>query len=426
MTKTPLFTLSVLLCALASAQESTHDYVKKVLETPEVEFLYSYYNQDGDHAAVTGGEGTEKLHDMTPTLVVNIPIGESNVLTVDAGISAYSSASSSNINPFDGKPGQASPWVESSGPSKSDVLSYVHPTYTHSSKDRNQIVSASVSFSTEFDYTSIGFGGGFSHLWNEQNSEFSIKGQVFLDEYRPQYPIELRDGFFDNSIIGPGTYSPDFNPFSQLRRNSYSLSLNFAQVLTKRLQLLFSFDVVMQEGLLSTPHQRVYFQDSPDFYIDEFQLADDVERLPFYRYKFPIGGRLTYYISEMFTLRGYFRYYYDNWGITSYTGNVEIPIKVSEKFTVIPMYRYYKQTASDYFYPKEAALATYRYYTSDYDLSAFDSNQFGLGISYHDLFAASKMWKFGLKSIDLRGNRYQRSNGLKANIISLGFKFIFE
>ncbi len=128
----------------------------------------------------------------------------------------------------------------------------------------------------------------------------------------------------------------------------------------------------------------------------------------------------------MFTLRGYFRYYYDNWGVTSYTASLEIPIKISDKFTLYPLYRYYVQTASYYFFPKDVALSTEDYYTSDYDLASFDANQFGLGISYKDIFAQSKIWKFGLKSVDLRANRYQRSTGLNANIISLGFKFIVD
>src|SRR5690606_6947154 len=127
----------------------------------------------------------EKLTDMTPTIIVSIPIGEDNVLSLDAGISAYTSASSSNINPFDGN-NTASPWVESSGASRSDVLTYFHPTFTHSSKDRNHILSGNIAVSAEYDYFSIGFGGGYTHLMNEKNTELGINGQVYLDTYSPQ------------------------------------------------------------------------------------------------------------------------------------------------------------------------------------------------------------------------------------------------
>lgn len=83
----------------------TNVYKKRVLESAEVDFLASYYNQDGENAAVTGGIGTQKLQDVAPAIVIWIPLNDDEVLNVDEGISAYSSASPSNINPFDGNIG---------------------------------------------------------------------------------------------------------------------------------------------------------------------------------------------------------------------------------------------------------------------------------------------------------------------------------
>ncbi len=123
-------------------------------------------------------------------------------------------------------------------------------------------------------------------------------------------------------------------------------------------------------------------------------------------------------------IRSYYRYYYDDWGIISHTVSIELPIKIASKFTIAPLYRYYSQTASDFFAPKEVHLSTDEYYTSDYDLSAFDANQFGVAIKYTDIFTKAKIWKFGLKSIDLRYKHYQRSNDLNADILTLGVKFI--
>jgi hypothetical protein len=177
---------------------------------------------------------------------------------------------------------------------------------------------------------------------------------------------------------------------------------------------------------LSTPYQRIYFTDVANSYIQDFQLADDTERLPDTRFKLPIGARLNYYINQQFVLRTYYRFYSDNWGIQSHTGSLELPIKVSERFTVFPMYRYYTQAASKYFAPYEAHLSTEQYYTSDYDLSKFDSHQYGFGVTYTDIFTGSKIWKFGIKNIDFRFNHYQRSDGLKANIVSAGIKFVLQ
>ena len=137
-----------------------------------------------------------------------------------------------------------------------------------------------------------------------------------------------------------------------------------------------------------------------------------------------MGTRWNFYLNERFAIRTYFRYYWDNWGIDSQTASLEIPIKLSTRFTVYPMYRYYTQNQSKYFAPFEKHLSTEEYYTSDYDLSTFNANQYGLGINYTDIFMGSKIWKFGLKNIDLRFNHYSRSDGLNANIISFGIKFV--
>lgn len=405
------------------SQEEKSNYTKSVLEKVSVQTLFNYYTQEGNNAAVTGGEGTEALTNAAPTMVVQIPIGENGILSVDAGISAYTSASSSNVNPFDGKSADASPWVASSGASRSDVLAHFNPSYAHFSEDRNTIYNASLAFSKEYDYQSIGFGMGISKLYNEKNTELGLNIQVYLDEHDPQYPIELRTGFFDSNISGEGTYTNAFAAFSQTKRNTYALSVNLAQILTNKMQVSFFIDAVMQEGLLSSPLQRVYFADKANFFIDAFQLADNVERLPFYRYKYPVGARLNYYLSDTFILRSYARYYTDSWGVQGVTAEIELPISLGLNWAVFPSFRHYSQTAANYFYPKEMALSTDEYYTSDYDLSAFNSQQWGVGIRYKDILGQYALWKVGLKSVELRYIHYNRSNGLSFDQTALGLNF---
>jgi hypothetical protein len=411
-------------------------YKKRVLESIEVDFLMSYYKQDGIHSAVSGGKGMEELTNLTPTFVVAIPLNDDDVLTVDAGLSAYTSASSGNINPFDSN--TPSPWQASSGASAQDVLTSLSLNYNHSSDDRNTIWNGHISGSVEYDYSSLGFGGGVSRLFNGKNSEVSLAANVYLDTWTPIYPKELADfsnyglsgGIYDDFTIIPGQVSSEvYNPLNykahtQKNRNSYALSLGFSQVFTKKVQGSFFLDILYQNGLLSTPYQRVYFADKGNFFINEFQLADDIERLPNARFKLPIATRWNFYLNEKFTLRTYYRYYFDNWAISSHTLNIELPYKLSEKFTVIPMYRFYSQEASKYFAPYETHLSTEKFYTSDYDLSKFNANQYGFGLSYIDIFTNARIWEFGLKNVDFRFNHYERNDGLSADIVSLGFKFV--
>ncbi len=428
------------VCASSLAQEKQQDsittYKKRVLEATEVDFLTSYYTQDGDNAAVTGGIGTEELTDVTPTIVVSIPLNDDDILTIDAGISAYSSASSSNINPFDGNQ-PANAFIESTGASKGDVWTNLNVNYSHSSDDRNNTWSTNLSISSEYDYFSIGIGGSYTRLFNQKNTEISIKGNVYFDTWNAIYPQELRffnqggnrldDSFFNNfTITGNTNYTPQFTEFDNEGRNSYSLGLGFSQILSRNTQGSIVIDVVQQDGLLSTPFQRVYFGDVADSFIGDFHLADAIEQLPGTRLKIAIGGRLNYYINEVFSVRTFYRYYTDDWGINSHTASIEIPIKITSQFTLYPSYRFYNQTAADYFAPYEQNLSTQEFYTSDYDLSKFNANQYGFGISYTDIFTKLHLWKFGLKSIDLKYNQYERNTGLISSLIYGGVKFIMD
>ncbi len=491
-------TIFVLFCILVApkfmrAQEidSSRVFKKRVLETTEVDLLMSLYNQDGSHSPVNGGIGTEKLTDATPTILISIPLNTNDVLTVDAGISAYTSASSSNINPFmssytstvlksgslltttgasrggvttpvyttttvPSKP-YGSPWIASTGASRKDVNKAVHADFSHSSDSRNFIWGSNASYSKEFDYQSYGLGGNVTGLFNEKNTEVGLKGSAYLDNWKPIYPTELREyadygsnfqsnGYFKGVTImnqsGAATtaYLPSsFKTWDQTGRNSYTLSFFASQILSSKLQAALFFDVVAQMGMLSTPYQRVYFSDKPNYYIGYasfissyatpdnkgvYQLADDIERLPTTRYKFPFGVRLNYYINEMFVLRSYYRYYLDDWGLQAHTLNFDLPVKLSQAFSITPSFRYYTQTKADYFAPYEAHLSTEKYYTSDYDLSKFTSKQYSLALNYTDIFTGFKISKMGLKNINLKYSHYTRSDGLSANILSFGIKFV--
>ncbi|WP_203532553.1 DUF3570 domain-containing protein [Draconibacterium halophilum] len=437
-----LFIASVLV---ASAQEdnAAGEYKKRVLEHTEIDFLLNYYEQDGENAAVTGGRGTEELQDVSPTIIVAVPLNDDDVLTINANISAYTSASSSNINPFDGKQ-PADPFVASSGASKSDMWGNVVGSYSHSSDDRNRLWNANLSVSAEFDYVSFGFGAGRTWLFNEKNTELSLNGNVYLDTWSLIYPIELRppgddepdeddymlddeDDFSGSTfeLIVPG-YNPSFTEHPGKGRNSYSAGLGLSQILSSKLVGYVSADFILQDGLLSTPYHRIYFADKEDSFYENFHLADDVERLPDSRFKIALGGRLNYFVNHRITLRTYYRYYTDDWGITSHTASIEIPVKVTDKFTIYPSYRFYNQTAADYFAPYNAHLSTEEFYTSDYDLSEFSANNYGFGVSYTDVFTQSHIWKLGLKSIDLKFHKYDRDSEFSASMVSLGVKFVVD
>lgn len=473
----------------AQQTDTTTVFKKRVLETAEVDLLGSYYRQEGIHSAVGGGTGTEEITDTAGDIIIAVPLNDDDVLTFDMGFSAYTSASSGNINPFftdgtytnnnntgasrhaaplkrdddDDDYGTAtpapygSPWIASSGASRHDVLTSISANYSHSSDDRNLVWMANASGSTEYDYHSVGVGAGIARLFNDKNSEVGVKATAYFDKWKPIYPTELHEygkygmnflnkGYFEGVTIydqmgeESRNYLPSaFTEWTNKKRNSYAVSFTGSQVINKRLQVSVFADLLYQEGLLSTPYHRIYFADKANYYIGQaryipvynlqdnqgvFRLADDVERLPGSRFKLPLGLRLNYYINDWLILRTYYRYYVDNWGLQGHTASIELPIKLGQRFTVYPMYRFYTQVATRYFAPHDAHYSFERYYTSDYDLSSFDSHQYGAGAGYTDIFQQFRIFAFGLKNIDFRYNHYQRSDSLTADIFTLGFKFV--
>ncbi len=477
--------LLLLACAipiLVSAQvDSLTQFKKKVLDAVEVDILMSYYEQEGTHAAVTGGLGNEYLTDYSPSIVVRMPVKEDAIITADVGLSAYTSASSSNGNPFNrtgasntgeddvnytrgsqgGTPPQGSPWIASTGASRKDVLTTVNVGYQKASDDRNRYWGVNLGGSHEYDYESFNVGVSYAQLWNEKNTELSLKGQVYLDRWKPIIPTELHEyelfqetflyneqsyfrgvSIIDNQGNSVAAYRPDtFESYTSVHRNSFAVSIGLSQVLSPKLQGAIFADIVRQEGLLSNPLQRVYFEDKSDYYVgnfrtlgnydstdntDLFHLADDVERLPTSRLKTPLGMRLNYYLNEYVVLRSYLRYYQDDWGVKSNTLQIELPIRFNLSWKFVPIYRYYNQTAATYFAPYNSHLSSSDFYTSDYDLAQFNSHQWGFSIGYRSVFSALKFLDFGLKAAQLRAQVYNRSDGLSAFVVSTAFQFVLD
>ncbi len=389
--------------------------VNRPRDEATIDILSSYYQQDGTKGAVEGGRGTERLTDLTPTIILNIPLDTVSRLTANIGVDFYASASTDRID------------FALSTPSSRDERIHADFGYTREQKARGTQWGAGVGFSQEYDYLSFNGVGSFAKTSADGNRQLGITGQVFIDQATLIRPIELRS----TPAVGDGA------------RQSYNVSVSYSQVLTKRLQVGISTELVQQNGLLSTPFHRVYFFDNPDpnralTVGDDFAplapSAARIEKLPSSRFKFPVGLRLNYYAADLVQIRSYYRFYNDNFGIQAHTFELELPVKVTPFFVLYPFYRYHQQTASTYFAPYLGHSVADKYYTSDYDLSGFTAHKTGLGLRYspvygigrfrvpgHDRAGRARVMRF--RSVDLRYAHYQRSTDLTADILSFDLGF---
>jgi len=375
-------------------QKDSSAYKSKKLTFEEANLVSSYYKQDGNNAAVTGGIGSQKLSDISNTIDVKFikwdKKDRKHSFDLEVGLDHYTSASSDLVD-----------LKANSSASHADTRIFPSVSWSMENEKNGTTIGAGLSSSTEFDYQSIGVNINFSKKTNNRNGEFTAKAQAYIDKVSLIYPTELRSG-------GGGD---DDDDYATTARNSYSGSLSYSQIINQRLQIMFIADLISQKGLLSLPFYRVYFNDN----------SVQKENLPDTRMKIPLGFRANYFIGDKVILRTFYRYYHDDWGLTAHTVEVETPVKVTPFFSITPFYRYYKQTAVDYFAPYKIHISSSQYYTSNYDLSAFNSNFYGAGIRLtppKGVFGIQR-----LNMVELRYGHYTRTNGLNSDIVSMNLKF---
>jgi hypothetical protein len=383
------------LSAFSQANSTTDSaYKARKLTFEEANIVSSYYSQNGDHSAVTGGIGTEKLTDLSTAFDLKLmkydAKGRKHHFTGELGIDHYTSASSDKIDPH-----------TISSASHADTRIYPSLTWSMENEVKGNTIGAGVSFSNEFDYNSVGFNVNVARKTKDRNGEFTAKLQAYIDQLKLIYPIELR-----SQSSGRG-----HDDYATTGRNTLDGSVSWSQIINSKLQLMVEGEVVYQTGYLGLPFHRVYFNDN----------SVHVENLPPSRLKIPLGLRASYFLGDRIILRGWFRNYHDNWGIHSNTALIETVVKVTPFFSITPYYRFYQQSAVDYFAPYQAHTAADEFYTSNYDLSKFNSQFFGIGFRIAPPSGVFHIQH--LNSLELRYGHYQKTTDMNANIVSLSLGF---
>jgi hypothetical protein len=104
------------------------------------------------------------------------------------------------------------------------------------------------------------------------------------------------------------------------------------------------------------------------------------EVVPSLRLRNAAVARLRRAIGERVSVGGEYRFYVDDWGLTSHTVAPDLALLVGEHGTLSASYRYYTQSEADFYRPRYVNEGTVpRYVTRDRELSALYSNRIGIG-----------------------------------------------
>ena len=413
----------------AFSQVTTKDstgYHPKKLSLDEVNLVSSYYDQTADKSSVMGGrpdsKGIGNVTDLANGIELKFvswdPKMRKNTLTGGLGIDYHTAASQA--------------FVDSSGHARNNGTR-VYPTldWTIENQQKGTGFGLGAYYSAEHNYYhSIGLNASFSKK-THNNGEFNGKITGYFDKIKMILPSEfipvdsVKTTSTSDSVVyvtsasgrtvaltyvnGQATESASKTVIPSKSRNTYTASLSFSQIINQRMQGSISMDFVYMSGYLGLPFHRVYLNTG----------KDTLETLPSQRVKLPIGLRLNYFLGDRIILRTYYRFYIDNWGMTSHTANIEVPIKLTPFFSISPFYRYYVQRAVNYFAPYEKHSIDEQYYTSNYALSGFTSHMYGSGFR----IAPPKGLLGSLKILEVRYAHYTQTTDLTANTIALDMTF---
>jgi hypothetical protein len=153
--------------------------------------------------------------------------------------------------------------------------------------------------------------------------------------------------------------------------------LGVSQVVTRNLLMSLDYETVADEGYLNNPYRQVRFVDPGS--ATGYSYQDEV--YPATRDSSAVALRARYFLPYRAAISGSYRYFDDSWGIGAST--VEIGYThPRNRFTYDVGYRYYTQTAADFYSDLFPYADAQNFMGRDKELSTFDSHSLRFGVAW--------------------------------------------
>jgi len=179
------------------------------------------------------------------------------------------------------------------------------------------------------------------------------------------------DDIFDNS-------QSDFKETAD--HQNYHISIS--QVLTKKMLLSLNYDAVTDEGYLQNPYRNVLVLNDPNDPDAGFNF-NTPETYPNTRTSNAVSANLLYYLPYRASVRTNYRFYTDDWDIDAHTAEIGYTHPLRDKWIIELRYRYYTQSAADFYSDIFDFPNQQNFMARDKELSEFSDHTLGFGISYN-------------------------------------------
>jgi hypothetical protein len=254
--------------------------------------------------------------------------------------------------------------------------------------------NASYYVSTENDYFAQMVAGGYNRSFLDEN--FNLSGGVSYswDEITP-FEADGTRGLAE--------------------RKTMHWNLVATQILTPTSRLRVGVELNAVSGQQHDPYRSVY-------------VDGDVapEKHPDQRSRRNVFMNVSQYLGNESSLKADFRFYDDDWQISSQTYGLKLNQRVSRELTVRYRYRYYTQVPA-WFYRDDYRDITNidGYQTGDYRLGGYGAHLFGGHIAWHPENLLGGIGFLKHTELNLTYERYFNSNNFTANIIETSVSVSF-
>lgn len=311
----------------------------------------------------------------------------------------------SGASPTGSLPGTSQPYIAEV---TSDTRRGILAALAHQFGDHR--VELELSHSKESDYISDGIALTDAWELNQKNTTVSF-GFNYLNDL-VSLPVGGEDGKY-----------------------TYDLFTGVSQIIDKNTVVSLNLTLGYSDGYLNDPYKWVQ-RDEVEFGVPVVNIYP--ENRPSHRFRQILQAEGRHYFEDAHAaLDGVLRLAHDDFGVFSQTVQIEWRQEVGDRFTVTPFFRYYHQSAADFFVntlngmnisdPSNPGAGDPNW-SADYRLSALNAISGGIRLRYqfNDTFSANACYERYVMSPDGSGSETSPDQSYpSADIWTVGLSAVF-
>jgi hypothetical protein len=231
----------------------------------------------------------------------------------------------------------------------------------------------SFNFSKEIDYTSVGLGATFSWDTNQRLRTWTAGVSYSMDTVDPLGGVTKPFSTVPTTSAGKKETIGDTED-----KTVADILFGLTQIVSRHTLMQFNINYGIDDGYLTDPYKLLSVYDSNGDLVGtpptDFTYL--YEKRPDSRTRQAVYWK-TVYTPGQDVVNFSYRYYWDNWGISSHTLDGRYRFEIGGGHYIEPHLRYYLQDKADFYHYNLVEGNTPAYASADYRLADMSTTTFG-------------------------------------------------